>query len=109
MVWAVVLPVAALVGIGTVRVPVRSGPGARARATVFRVALCVVAVAVGVVACVRVAAIPPLARAGDPHVARLAALVSPAAAGRRPGWPSATPAPARPTPDCSTPRSSSAW
>ena len=69
--WAVVLPVAALVGIGTVRVPVvRAGTGARA-------VLSAVAVGVSVAACVRVAAIPPLARAGDPHVARLAALVEP--------------------------------
>ncbi len=69
--WAVVLPVAALIGVGTLRLPVaRSAAG-------LRIALCVAAVAVGSVACVRVAAIPPLARAGDPHVGELAALVTP--------------------------------
>ena len=71
VIWAVVLPVAALIGIGTVRVPVvRAGTG-------LRVALCAAAVVAGAVACARVAAIPPLARAGDPNVARLAALVAP--------------------------------
>lgn len=72
VIWAVVLPVAALIGIGTVRwtPPARMAVG-------LRVALCAVAVAAGVVACVRVAGIPPLSRAGDPNVARLAALVAP--------------------------------
>jgi hypothetical protein len=69
--WAVVLPVAALIAVGTVRVPL-----ARAAAG-LRIALCVVAVAVAAVACARVAAIPPLARAGDPRVAALVALVTP--------------------------------
>jgi len=71
VIWAVVLPVAALIGVGTVRLP----PGRPAAG--LRVGLCVVAVAVGAVACARVVAIPPLARAGDPHVARLADLVAP--------------------------------
>ena len=71
VVWAVVLPVAALIGLGTLSVP----PGRAASG--LRTALCAVAVAAGAVACARVAAVPPLARAGDPHVARLAALVAP--------------------------------
>jgi len=71
VVWAVVLPVAALIGLGTLPVPLgRAASG-------LRVALCAVAVVAGVLACVRVAAIPPLARAGDSHVTRLAALVEP--------------------------------
>jgi len=79
VIWAVVLPVAALIGVGTVPgpVPVLSGGSARSRATGIRVGLCAVAVVVGVVACVCVAAIPPLARVSDPRVARLAALVEP--------------------------------
>ena len=78
VIWAVVLPVAALIGAGTVPVPVLGGVASPARTTTgLRVGLCVVAVAVGVVACVCVAAIPPLARAGDPRVERLADLVAP--------------------------------
>ncbi len=76
--WIVVLPVAALISIGMVpRRPAGVHAGPRPTGTGLRVALCVVALAVGVVACVRVAAIPPLARAGDPEVGRLAALVVP--------------------------------
>jgi hypothetical protein len=78
VIWAVVLPVAALVGLGTVPVPVGWTGAPRVRATTaVRVVLCAAALAVAVVAGVRVAAIPPLARAGDPRVARLAALVAP--------------------------------
>src|SRR5664280_611166 len=55
VIWVVVLPVAALIGAGTVRLPLgRWAPG-------LRVALCATAVVVGTVACVRVADIPPLA------------------------------------------------
>ena len=78
VIWAVVLPVAALVGVGTVPMPVRwTGRQGTGATTGIRVGLCVAMAAVGVVACVCVAAIPPLARAGDPRVARLAALVAP--------------------------------
>jgi hypothetical protein len=82
VIWAVVLPVAALIGVGTVPVAVpatrASGGGPNPRTvTWIRLGLGVVAVAVGVMACVCAAAIPPLARAGDPRVARLAALVTP--------------------------------
>jgi len=74
VIWGAVLPVAALIGVGTVRLPSPAGwNGAR---TALRWALCAVAVAAGAVTCVRVAAIPSLARAGDPHVEQLAALVT---------------------------------
>jgi hypothetical protein len=81
VVWAVVLPVAALIGVGTLPLPPTRRPDGthddRTAPTALRVGLCVVALVVGVVACVRVTSIPPLARAGDPQVARLAELVSP--------------------------------
>jgi hypothetical protein len=75
VVWAAVLPVAACIGVGTVRLPARLSPGALVRPV--RIGLCAVALAAGAAACVRVAAIPPLARAGDPQVGRLATLVTP--------------------------------
>ena len=82
VIWAVVLPVATLIGVGTVPVPVpgptpSSGGAPPRTVTGIRVGLCAVAVVVGVVACGCVAAIPPLARVSDPRVARLAALVEP--------------------------------
>ncbi len=70
--WVVVMPIAALIGMGMVRLPVPAE-----RATVVRVGLCVVSLVVGVVLCIRVLAIPSLAEAADPQVARLAALVEP--------------------------------
>jgi hypothetical protein len=70
VIWVVALPVAAVIAVGMIRVPIRSAT------TGARVALCAAAVVVGVIACVRVAAIPPLARAGDPHVGQLADLVT---------------------------------
>jgi hypothetical protein len=74
VIWGAVLPVAALIGVGTVRLPPPAAwIGERAA---VRWALCAVAVAAGAVTCARVAAIPPLVRAGDPHVEQLAALVS---------------------------------
>ncbi|MGA2838195.1 MAG: hypothetical protein ABSF84_16515 [Acidimicrobiales bacterium] len=73
--WAVVLPVASLIGAGTVPVPAWVGQGRTGSG--LRLAMCAVAVAVGVVTCVRVAAIPPLSRAGDPHVGQLVDLVTP--------------------------------
>ena len=71
VVWTVVLPVAAIIGAGLIRIP---APTTR---TGLRVALCAVAILAGGTAVARVAAIPPLARAGDPHVAALADLVTP--------------------------------
>ncbi|HEY5108329.1 MAG TPA: hypothetical protein VII96_01830 [Acidimicrobiales bacterium] len=83
LVWAVVLPVAALVGPGLLTVPRRRHPWSEAPArpvtasTGLRLALCAAAVAVCVLAVVRVTAIPPLTHASDPTVGRLAALVTP--------------------------------
>jgi hypothetical protein len=78
VVWAVVLPVAALIGAGTVRIALPTlSSGPRAAVTGVRVALAVVAVAVIIVTCTRVAAIPSLDHAGDPRVGQLAALVVP--------------------------------
>jgi hypothetical protein len=78
VIWAVVLPVAALVGMGTVPVAIPSGAaGGALTVTRIRGVLCVLAVAAGVVACVCVGSIPPLSRAGDPRVTRLAELVAP--------------------------------
>jgi hypothetical protein len=74
-IWALVLPVAAVIGVGLVPVP-----GLQLRPRVRSVLcwlLCAAAVCVAVVSCVRVASIPPLARAGDPHVGLLGRLVTP--------------------------------
>jgi hypothetical protein len=88
VVWAVVLPVAALIGVGTAPVPLRSLRSGRVggAATGLRVALCVVAVATGAVACVQVAAIPPLSQAWCRRDS---------SSGAR--WPWGTPVPGRPT------------
>jgi hypothetical protein len=83
LIWAVVLPVAALIGPGLLSVPGRprrhaAGAGRPVTASsALRVALCGVAVAVCVVAVVRVTDLPPLTAASDPTVGRLAALVTP--------------------------------
>ncbi len=80
VVWAVALPVAACIGAGMVRAPLARGLFRRRPVTStvgFRAGLAVVAVAVGVLLCVRVLAIPPLERVSDPDVGRLAALVTP--------------------------------
>lgn len=80
VVWAVALPVAACIGVGMVRVPLSRGLYRRRPVTStigFRAGLAVVAVAAGVLLCVRVLAIPPLERVSDPDIGRLAALVTP--------------------------------
>ncbi len=80
VVWAVALPVAACIGVGMLRVPSARAHRRRPPLTStpgFRVGLAVVAVGAGVVLCVRVLALPPLDRASDPNVGRLAALVTP--------------------------------
>lgn len=80
VVWGVALPVAACIGVGMVRAPLARGLYRRRAVTStlgFRAGLAVVAVAAGVLLCVRVAAIPPLERVSDPNVGRLAALVTP--------------------------------
>ncbi len=70
--WVVVLPVAALIGIGMVGMP-WPAPSPTGR----RVALGAVAVLAGVVLTVRVVAIPSMTEASDPRVGRLATLVEP--------------------------------
>ena len=80
LVWAVVLPVAALIAPGLLAVPVGRTDSERrplTASTTMRVVLCVVAAAMTVVVVVRVTSIPPLTRASDPTVGRLANLVTP--------------------------------
>ncbi len=83
LIWAVALPVAALISPGLLSVPGRPrrhavGAGRPITAsTALRVTLCGVAVAVCVVAVIRVTDVPPLTAASDPTVGRLAALVTP--------------------------------
>jgi hypothetical protein len=83
LIWAVVLPVAALISPGLLAVPNSCyrwssvSPRPMTTSSVLRVALCTVAVGICILALVRVASIPPLARASDPTVGRLAELVTP--------------------------------
>jgi hypothetical protein len=85
VVWAVALPIALVIGVGMIRLPLAlrssspaaSGPPLTSTRT-FRLLGCVVAVGVCVVSVVRVAAIPPLSAASDPQVGALASLVVPA-------------------------------
>ncbi|MGO8871032.1 MAG: hypothetical protein ACLQPH_06440 [Acidimicrobiales bacterium] len=79
VVWAVVIPVVALIGIGMLRLPARSGRHRRPASSgaPARMALCAVAVVVGAAFVVRVAEIPALAAVSDPQVGRLSALVTP--------------------------------
>jgi hypothetical protein len=80
VVWAVALPVSACIGVGMLRAPLGGGLYRRRPVTStlgFRIGLAVVALAAGVLLCVRVVAIPPLERVSDPDVGRLAALVTP--------------------------------
>jgi hypothetical protein len=70
--WVAVLPVAALIGIGMVRLRLPGVPAA-----VPRLVLCVVAVVTGVVLTFGVLAIPSLTEASDPDVGHLAALIQP--------------------------------
>ncbi len=80
VVWAVVIPVLAVIGLGTARPPRpvrrtagRSGPALRAAAA----ALTVAAVAAGAVLTARLASLPPLGAVSDPRVAQLADLAVP--------------------------------
>jgi len=80
VIWVVVLPVAALIGLGMAGAVLVRAPLARrgvSALTAARACLCVLAMLAGVVLCVRIAAIPPLDRASDPDVGRLANLVAP--------------------------------
>ena len=73
VIWAVVLPVAVLIGLGVLHVPVhlRTSPPPR-------LALCAVALVVCVLTTVRTTAVPPLSAVSDPEVGQLVALVTPA-------------------------------
>ncbi len=80
VVWAVALPVAACIGVGMLDTPPALVAHRRRPLTSpagFRAGLAVIALAAAAVLCVRVLAIPPLERASDPNVGRLAALVTP--------------------------------
>ena len=80
VIWVVVLPAAALIGLGMAGAALVRASLARRGAsalTAVRVGLSVLAVLAGVVLWARVAAIPPLDRASDPDVGRLAYLVAP--------------------------------
>ena len=83
LVWAVVLPVAALIAPGLLALPGRlhrhaAAPARPATAsTGLRMALCGVASIMCVIAVARVVAIPRLTEASDPAVGRLVALVVP--------------------------------
>ena len=80
-IWAITVPVAALIGIGMLRMPARAvvGHGRPISSTrSFRLSLCAVGLVSCVVLMVRVAMIPPLSAISDPHVGRLESLASPA-------------------------------
>jgi hypothetical protein len=77
--WAVVLPAAALVAVGALRWPdAWSAWLSRTISPVaIRLGLAVAVLAVSMAAVTRVLTMPPLSRASDPEVSRLAALVTP--------------------------------
>jgi hypothetical protein len=87
LVWAVVLPVAALIAPGLLAWPGGKAPPSHrhtsgagrpvSTSSWLRVALCLVAVVVCTLSVVRVTAIPSLTAASDPAVGRLADLVAP--------------------------------
>ena len=79
-IWAVVLPTAAAIAVGLPPLP--AGParwlaGSPRAITASRAALCVLGFGAGAAFLAHVIAIPPLARASDPHVGQLADLVRP--------------------------------
>ncbi len=80
VIWAITVPVAALIGVGMVRPPTRS-PGRTGLPVTavpgVRIAACAVGVIVSAVLCVRVVALPALAAVSDPHVGALVSLVRP--------------------------------
>lgn len=74
VVWAIVLPIAALIGLGMVRLPLSGRNGGRIPFTSTppaRLILCGIGVLAAVVLTVRVVDIPPLATASNSQVARL--------------------------------------
>lgn len=72
VIWAVALPIAALIGLGMLHGPSRLGRNSR-----LRLAACVVGLVVCGITTARVTSIPPLAAVSDPEVGRLVDLVSP--------------------------------
>jgi len=88
VVWAIAVPIAVLIGVGTLQSPLsaaafHSGSGTgqsrslvTSRASV-RVVACLIGVGVSALLCVRVADIPPLSSVSDSQVGRLASLVIP--------------------------------
>jgi hypothetical protein len=85
VVWAVALPFAVLVAVGVLDLPPavgRAGTVGRvmrraAGPSPLRLGLCALGLVAGVLAVVRVAAIPPLGTVSDPQVGRLYTLVTP--------------------------------
>jgi len=80
VIWAITVPVAALIGVGMVRPLARSPSGSGLPVTAVpgvRIAACAVGVIVSVVLCVRVASLPSLDAVSNPHVGALASLVRP--------------------------------
>ena len=77
--WAVVLPAAALLAAGTVRLPDRWSRGLLRTVgpTALRGALVVLVAVASVATLTRVLSMPPLSRASDPEVAQLVSLVTP--------------------------------
>lgn len=104
VVWEVAVPVVALIGIGglwrtvpatvagDVAAPARDEPVVEARrvhvtagrALLLRYGIVALAVAVSVISCARISALPPLAAVSDPHVETIVRLVQPSL---RPGAP----------------------
>jgi hypothetical protein len=80
VIWAIVVPIAALISLGMVRVPSPARSAARRPFTSTasaRLALCGVGVLASVVLAVRVVYIPALDTVSNPYVARLYSLVTP--------------------------------
>jgi hypothetical protein len=79
VVWAVAIPFGALIGVGTLRIPIVVHLGRRSvtPAVVLRPLLCALGVVAGVLLVVRVVAIPPLSSVSDSQVGRIYRLVTP--------------------------------
>jgi hypothetical protein len=85
VVWAIAVPLAALIGAGMVQwSPLTAARRPFTSLPQVRVAACLVAVVASVVLCVRVVAIPSLGSASDPQVGRLGSLALPSLGGKGP-------------------------
>jgi len=81
VIWAIVIPLAALISVGLVRFPLWAWVIDRrpfTSTTVVRTVLCGIGVVLCVVLGTRVVAIPALSTVSNPHVASMYSLVSPA-------------------------------